>query len=179
MSRPLVLVVTVSLDGFLADTAGGVDWLAPPPATVPDDYTALMDSIDTLIMGSATYRVSLELEGGTDVFAGKQVHVFTSRADLEPYPGVNFVHEPAEHFTVRLKETPGGTIWLFGGGLLATALAQADLIDEYLIIVQPVVLGDGIPLWVAPHSRVDLELIDAKSWPGGLAELHYRRRARS
>ena len=69
--RPLVLVLTVSLDGFIAEPDGGVDWLGAPPQEMPEEYRELMDSIDCLVMGSATYRVSLQLEGGTDIFNGR------------------------------------------------------------------------------------------------------------
>ena len=174
--RPVVLILTVSLDGFIADVCDGVDWLVEPPEKAPADYVELIGSVDCLIMGSSTYLVSLQLDGGTHIFEGKDVYVFTSRADLPEWPGVTFVHEPAEAFVATLRETEGATIWLFGGGRLATALSDAALVDEYLIVVQPVLLGDGVPLWVSPHGRTDLKLVTARPWPGGLAELRYRRR---
>lgn len=173
--RPLVLVLTASLDGFIADPHGGVEWLGAPPSEVPEDYLELMEDIDALVMGRGTYEVSLALDGGTEVFADKDVYVFTSRDDLPPFPGVTFVDEPAESFVRRLKEADGATIWLFGGGILATALSDAGLVDEYLIAVQPILLGDGIPLWVTPHGTTPLELIHARAWPAGIAELRYRR----
>ncbi|MBA4370418.1 MAG: dihydrofolate reductase [Coriobacteriaceae bacterium] len=176
VTRPLVLIVTTSLDGFIAETDGGVGWLAPPPASTPADYDELVASIDTLVMGSATYLASLDLAGGTEIFSGKRVCVFTSREGLPATAGVEFVQEPAEEFVPRLKEEPGGSIWLFGGGKLATALSDAGLVDEYLVAVQPILLGDGIPLWRTPHARTRLELVAARAWPGGIAELRYRRR---
>lgn len=174
--RPLVLLLTASVDGFIADTDGGVDWLGTPPEETPPEYRALMDSIDCLVMGSATYLVSLQLEGGTDLFADHDVFVFTSRQDLPRSPGVTFVSEDAAEFTAQLKRLTGGSIWLFGGGRLATNLSDAGLVDDYFIAVQPVLLGDGIPLWVSPHGRTDLELVSARPWPGGIAELRYSRR---
>jgi dihydrofolate reductase len=173
--RPLALVLTVSLDGFIAEPDGRVDWLGTPPQDVSEEYRELMDSIDCLVMGSATYLVSLELEGGTDVFAGHEVIVFTSRDDLPPYSGVTFVAEDAADFTARLKQSTGGAIWLFGGGRLATALSDAGLVDDYYIAVQPVLLGDGIPLWVSPHGRTRLELTSVSAWPDGIAVLRYSR----
>jgi dihydrofolate reductase len=174
--RPVVLIVTTSLDGFLADTSDGVDWLlSPPDEAVPAEYGERVAAIGCLIMGRATYEVSLALPGGTDIFAGKEVYVFTSRSDLPTWPGVTFVHEDPVAFTASLAAGEGSSIWLFGGGKLTTALADADLIDEYDIVVQPILLGDGIPLWVAPHERTKLELIDAKPWTESLAELRYRR----
>jgi dihydrofolate reductase len=173
--RTVTLIVTTSLDGFLAEPDGGVAWLKAPTEGVPEEYAALLGSIDCLIMGRATYEVSLELPGGTDIFAGKEVYVFTSRRDMVAFPGVIFVQQDAVEFTRSLAARDGGTIWLFGGGKLATALSDAGLIDEYSIVVQPVLLGEGIPLWTAPHARVELIALDTREWPEGLRELRYRR----
>jgi dihydrofolate reductase len=173
-ARPVILLITTSLDGFIADLDGGVEWLLAPSDDVPADYLALIRSIDCLVMGSATYETSLVLKGGTEVFSGREVYVFTSRDDLPAHPNVTFVHGDATDFTRSLRAGSGGAIWLFGGGRLATALSDAGLVDEYFIAVQPVLLGDGIPLWVTPHGRTALELTSARAWPDGIAELRYR-----
>ncbi len=173
--RRIALILTASLDGFIADKDGGIDWLVEPPDEAPGDYLDLLDSIDCLVMGSATYLVSLELEGGTEVFEGNEVYVFTSRTDLPTHKGVTFVSGSAEEFVDDLRSQEGGTIWLFGGGRLATSLSDAGLVDEYLVVVQPILLGDGIPLWVSPHGTTKLELVNARAWAGGIAELRYRR----
>jgi dihydrofolate reductase len=175
--RTVLLLLTASLDGFIADCSGGVDWLVAPPDDVPADYVALLDSIDGIVMGSATYLVSLALRGGTDVFSGREVFVFTSRTGLPRYDGVTFVGQDAVPFTAALKQREGGTIWLFGGGRLATSLSDAGVVDDYFIAVQPILLGDGIPLWVSPHAQTDLELVRARAWAGGMAELRYTRKA--
>jgi dihydrofolate reductase len=174
--RSVTLIVTTSLDGFLAEPDGGVAWLKAPTEGVPKEYVALLDTIDCLVMGRATYEVSLKLPGGTDIFAGKEVYVFTSRSDLPPFLGVTFVQEDAIAFTRTLAMKEGGTIWLFGGGKLATALSDAGLVDEYSIVVQPVLLGEGIALWTSPHARVELVALETREWPEGLRELRYRRR---
>ncbi|MBU4557034.1 MAG: dihydrofolate reductase family protein [Actinobacteria bacterium] len=174
--RDVLLNLTTSLDGFIADLDGGIDWLMPPPEDVPEEYVALMDTVDTLIMGRGTYETSLVLEGGLEVFQGKRVYVFTSNRELAPVAGVEFVHERPETFVARLKAEDGGTIWLFGGGQLATALSDAGLIDEYLIAIQPILLGEGIPLWLSPHSRTLLDGASARVWSDGLVVLRYRRR---
>jgi dihydrofolate reductase len=172
--RELLLNLTTSLDGFIADSDEGIDWIQAPPEQVPADYLELMDTIDTFVMGRATYELSLGIPGGMDIFEGKSVYVITSRTDLEPREGVEFIHEDPAAFVYRLKREPDGTIWLFGGGQLATALAAAGLIDEYLIVVQPVLLGDGIRLWQDGLGMRELELAYTREWPGGLVELRYR-----
>ncbi|MHB0980573.1 MAG: dihydrofolate reductase family protein [Thermoleophilia bacterium] len=74
----------------------------------------------------------------------------------------------------RLKEQAGGAIWLFGGGRPATALTAAGLVDDYLIAVQPILLGDGIPLWRGGQGPRNLEVVHARAWPDGVVELRYR-----
>lgn len=176
--RRLLLNLTTSLDGFIADRDEGIDWIQAPPddraVEYPGDYLELMASVDTLVMGRATYELSLRIPGGTHVFADKAVFVVTSRADLEPRDGVESVGSDPASFVRDLKEQAGGTIWLFGGGRLATALCSAGLIDDYLIVVQPVLLGDGIRLWQGGPAPRDLELVHTREWPGGLVELRYR-----
>jgi dihydrofolate reductase len=177
--RDVLLNLTASLDGFIADQSGGIDWLLTPPQDVPSDYVEHMAMVDALVMGRATYETSLALEGGVEIFEGKRVYVFTSRDDLAPRSGVSFISERPETFVERLKAEDGGTIWLFGGGLLATALAEAGLIDEYLIAIQPILLGEGIPLWRSLRRPVRLECTMARQWSGGLVELRYRKASTS
>jgi dihydrofolate reductase len=174
--RPLLLNLTTSLDGFIADSTGGIDWIQPPPddpGGLPADYVELMEAVDTLVMGRATYELSLALSGGMDVFESKCAVVFTSRPDLPPHRGVEFSSEDPVALVRRMKGEPGGTIWLYGGGMLATTLATAGLIDDYLIVVQPLLLGDGIRLWRDGLRRVPLELRHVREWIGGLVELRY------
>ncbi len=135
-----------------------------------------MAGVDALVMGRATYEISLGLPGGTDLFTGKDVDVITSGTGREPREGVAFVAGDPVAFVQELKRKPGGTIWLFGGGHLATTLGAAGLIDDYLIVVQPVLLGGGIRLWQEGAAAQELELLYSRPWPGGLVELRYRRR---
>jgi dihydrofolate reductase len=174
--RRLLLNLTTSLDGFVADSDEGIDWIQPPPESIPADYLELMETVDALVMGRATYELSLRVPGGLHVFEHKRAYVVTSRSDLEPREGIEFVREDPVAFVERLKQGPGGTIWLFGGGRLATALSTAGLIDDYLIVIQPVLLGEGIPLWQDGLGLRELTLTHAGAWPGGLVEVRYRPR---
>lgn len=174
--RRLLLNLTTSLDGFIADSDDGIEWILPPPEEVPADYVELIDSVDALVMGRATYELSLRLPGGTDVFSDRSVYVITSRTDLEQVAGVEFVHGDPVAFVEELKKQHGGTIWLYGGGQLATALSTANLIDDYLVVIQPLLLGAGIRLWQDGLAPLGLELVRVREWPDGLVELLYRQR---
>jgi dihydrofolate reductase len=172
VTRPLILYVTASLDGFIADREGGVGWLTGAEGE-DYGYAEFIAGVDTIVMGSGTYLASLALDGGTSAFAGRATYVFTARDDLPATPGVTFCAEPAIDAVARLKEQRGGAIWLLGGGKLATSLAAAGEIDDVRLFVQPVLLGDGIPLWGGFSRPLELRLVEATAWPGGLAELRY------
>jgi len=172
MSRDVVLYITASLDGFIADTSGGVDWLEGAEGE-DYGYAALMESVDTVLQGSHTYLDTLRLVD-YDPYEGKTNYVFTSREDLPTSPSSQFVPGDAAEFVRALKTGDGKRIWLVGGGELASSLMSAGLVDEIDLFVQPVVLGDGIPLWRPPLERRGLDLIEACALPGGLAELRYR-----
>lgn len=171
--RTVILYITASLDGYIADESGGVGWLVGDPST-DYGYAELLGRVDTLVMGSSTYLTSLALPGGTDAFEGRRVFVYTSGDDLPDHPGVAFVRQPAPPHLAGLKEAEGGDIWLLGGGRFATNMLAAGLIDEVRIFVQPIVLGGGVPLWRRLGEPIALALVEAKAWPGGLAELRYR-----
>jgi dihydrofolate reductase len=172
MAREVVLYITASIDGFIADAEGGVDWLAGEEGE-DYGYSELMASIDTVLQGSHTHLTTLELTD-EDPYEGMNNYVFTSRDDLTPSPSATFVNEDAVKFVRKLKSQPGGRIWLIGGGELASSLVCAGLVDEIDLFVQPVVLGDGIPLWNPPLDPQHFTLAEAKAWPGDIAQLRYR-----
>lgn len=170
--REVVLYITASLDCFIADSDGGVDWLRGA-----DDedygYGALIESIDTVIQGSHTYLSTFQLVDA-DPYPGLTNYVFTSRDDLPQLGDPTFVADDPVEFIRAIKKQPGGRIWLIGGGQLASTLLGAGLVDSIELFVQPVLLGDGIPLFTEDIRLMDLDLIDARAWPGGLAQLRYR-----
>jgi dihydrofolate reductase len=173
--RSLILYITASLDGYIADEEGGVGWLTGDDST-DYGYAEFLSGVDTLVMGSSTYLTSLALPGGTKAFQGRRVLVYTSGDDMQPHEGVTFVRQSAPPHVASLKAEPGESIWLLGGGRFATNMLAAGVVDEIRLFVQPVVLGGGVPLWRRLATAVPLELLDARSWPGGLAELRYRPR---
>lgn len=176
MPRDVILYITASLDGFIADPSGGVDWLIEPGEDEDYGFLDLMESIDTVLQGSHTYLSTLDLVD-EDPYGGTTDYVFTSRDDLPVLGDPIFVKDDPVAFVRALKAEDGKRIWLIGGGELATTLMNADLVDEIDLFVQPVVLGDGIPLWRPPMETRALELLDTKAWPSGIAQLRYRVRS--
>ncbi len=160
-----------SLDLFIARPDGAVDWLV-----WSDDANAIMGAywptIDTILMGRKTYEVASMGGAGAGETNGITTYVFSRT--LKHAPGATIVPEDAGGFVRALKEKPGKGICLMGGGELARALFEADVIDEVGVNVHPVLLGAGIPLVPGLARPIDLKLGSAKPLRGGCVYMQYR-----
>ena len=86
---------------------------------------------------------------------------------------MEFVSEAIGPFMSRLREQPGKDMWLMGGGDLIASFLDADAVDEFVISVVPVFIGDGIPLIARRHRHVRLELRSEERFDDGVVQLHY------
>ncbi|HWC72608.1 MAG TPA: dihydrofolate reductase family protein [Gemmatimonadales bacterium] len=77
-------------------------------------------------------------------------------------------------FVSRLRDEPGKNIWLMGGGDIIASFLDARAIDEFVISVVPIFIGDGIPLIARRHRDVLLDLQSVERFADGLVQLHYR-----
>lgn len=168
--RRVKLFIACSLDGFIARVDGAVDWLF-----TDDDYGyhAFYDSIDTTLMGNKTYEQVSAF--GEFPYREKHNYVFTRQTDLPSTQWVSYISEDMVAFTQYLKEEKGKDIWLIGGGAIINILYQAGLIDEYILAIHPVILGNGIPLFPGPIGEQKLRLLDTKTYPNGLVQLYYEK----
>jgi len=170
----IVYYAAISLDGFIAKNDGGVEWLDKYMATGEDyGFTAFSNSIDAILMGSATYEKSLEL--GPSPTDGKPCWVFSSRLTTSKIPSVQFTSSSPEKVVAELTENGFQRAWLMGGGKLAASFFAAGLIHEYDLALMPEILGDGIPLLQPVESQAELELIDSDIHPSGVVQLKYRK----
>jgi dihydrofolate reductase len=170
----VVYSAAVSLDGFIADVHGGVDWLND--AMVPGEGYGLrefMASIDAVLMGSRTYEKSLEL-GGPGYGAKVPCWVFSGR-EFSSSGGVIVTRETPAAVVAHLQDKGIRRAWLMGGGKLAASFLAAGLIDEVSLGVMPVVLGAGLPLFAGGLAPTRLQLIESKIYKGGALGLTYRR----
>ena len=168
----IVYSAAVSLDGFIADVDGGVDWLHE--AMVPGEGYGLrefMASIDAVLMGSRTYEKSLEL-GGPGYGPKVPCWVFSGR-ELPSAGGMIVTRETPSAVAAQLNERGIRRAWLMGGGRLATSFLAAGLIDELALGVMPVVLGAGLPLFAGGLVPTRLNLIESKTYKGGALGLTY------
>lgn len=176
--RKIKLYSAASLDNYIARPNGEVDWLEIFPIPEGEDfgYTDFIANVDTTLMGNNTYQEVL----GFDVpfpYKGLTNYVFTRQQDLEPADYVQFVSENVVDFIKALREKPGKDIWLIGGGQLNTLLLNHDLIDEVILTVFPIILGEGIPLFGNQPKEQILDLVEHKAYDNGFLKLVYRRKA--
>src|SRR5262245_35508347 len=172
--RKVIVHIAASADGYIARPDGDLDWLTSRPA--PKGFYGMnefMKSIDTTLIGRKTYEISLRLGAK---FGGKsRAIVFSRQAPPAGAPaGVEFANGPIDPFVNRLKEKPGKDIWLMGGGDLIASFLDEDAIDEFVVSVVPVFIGDGIPLIARRHRHVPLELTAVERFEDGLVQLSYR-----
>jgi dihydrofolate reductase len=172
--RRIVVYIATSADGYIARADGSVDWLDRPRPQGSYGMGAFMKGIDTVLWGRKTYMQAVGLVGaGGGVGKGVKSYVFSRQSPLTSAPGVEWVREPVPDFVRRLRSTPGKDVWMMGGGEIIASFLDADGIDEFMIHVVPVMIGEGIPL-VAPRPRtLPLALRDTERYPDGVVKLRY------
>lgn len=166
----------MSLDGYIADKYGSVDWLIGDGSDEnADTYPEFIRSVDTVVMGWNTYdQITTELSPNEWVYEQLTSYVITHRA-LPSTDNIKFVSEDPSEIVKRLKEENGKMIWICGGGNIIHPLMRDELIDEYYISVIPTILGSGIRLFGELTNEIKLKLVRSRVC-NGIAELVYRRR---
>ncbi|NJM90605.1 MAG: dihydrofolate reductase [Hydrococcus sp. RU_2_2] len=168
-----ILYVATSIDGYIARSDGSIDWLLPPPEEAFQDegYIKFYNSIDVLVMGSTTYEQVLGF--GEWPYRGKLSYVLTHRNLTTTRTDIVFANN-VEAIVKNIQKQGFQRVWLVGGGKVASIFIEKGLVDEYFIFVIPIILGSGISLYQS-LSELKLHLIDTKSYPLGIVELHYQR----
>lgn len=171
--RKIILYIATSLDGYIASPDGSVEWLPTPPPGEDYGYADFLATADTTLLGRATYEQVQTF--GEWPYPTLTNYVFTRKAPTEAaHPSVTFIAEDPTEFVQKLRQEEGKTIWLIGGSTLAAPLLAAGLVDEMMLFVVPRLLGSGIPLWRLQDHQQPLKLLRTKSWPDGMALLHYQ-----
>jgi dihydrofolate reductase len=170
----ICVYIAASLDGYIARPDGSLDWLESAAAPGEDyGYDEFLAGVDALAMGSGTYG---HIEGIDPMpFGDRPVFVFTHR-DAPPRPGVVFWAPDPVEAVDRWDEQGFGSVYLDGGRLISSFLAE-DLVDEIVLTVVPTLLGAGLPLFHRIGRSIALSLRNVRSWPSGMAQLHYVRPA--
>ena len=169
-NRRITLYIAERLNGYIATPEHNLDWLLSTEGEGDNGFKAYYDSIDTILLGRVTYDWIMEHESEFP-YKGKKCYVF-SRSRHENTEYVHFINEEPGEFCKNLKEGEGGKIWLVGGAVLNACLLHNKLVDEVVISIAPVLLGQGIPLLAKENIDTYLRLTDMKRY-GQFVELHY------
>lgn len=177
-NRKILCLLAVSADGFIARPDGSVEWLDRPRPKGNYGMSEFYKSIDTILLGRKTYDVALGFQRDgvvASVFDPKvKNYVFTrTLKSADAVAGVEFVQEPVKSFATRLRAEKGKNIWMMGGGELIAAFLDEGEIDEFIISVVPVFIGEGIPLIAPRHRTIPLKLLSSRTHPDGVVTLHY------
>jgi dihydrofolate reductase len=186
--RKVILQEFVSLDGLAAGPNNNVDFV--PASTRGDrgfgqEQTALIDEIDTILLGRVTYQLFAGYwpnvtEGDEKPFADKlnamRKIVFTTSLDRAPWgtwDAARIVRTNPAREIATLKQQTGKHLVVWGSISLAQSLINAGLIDEYRLVFCPIVLGSGRPLFGDKDERLDMSLSSAKTFERGAVLLKY------
>jgi len=184
--RNIIALAHISLDGFLATRSGDMDFIVFNDELADHTYP-LIDSVDLAVYGRVTYQL---MEGywptageAADASAHtrsharwyKQVKKLVASRTMPPSqaPGVRVVGDDLVAALRAEKKKEGGAIMIFGSPSVARTLGAADLIDEWRLTVQPVILGDGLSLFGKREQRAQLELRSSKAFSTGVIAAHY------
>jgi dihydrofolate reductase len=164
--------VAATIDGFIAEHDGGLDWLTSIPVG-RGGYDEFYAGVGALVMGAGTYEWVLERvekwpypEGPTWVFTHRELKPFED-GDIRFVQG-----SPSEHLDEMREAAGDKNIWVVGGGELASQFVEEGLLDELILNVASAVLGEGIPLF-AGRIPGHLHLTATQVKGPGMVELRY------
>lgn len=168
MKRKVIIYISQSLDGFIADSQGNVDWILGNNENYDSDYgyETFIKDIDTVILGANTYnQIKNELSPDNWVYENLQSYVLTHERNTDT-PNIKFVNINIKELLNRLQQENGKSIWICGGANLANQCVKENLIDEYQITTIPVILGNGIRLFAENNKKIKLKLKEIKEENG-------------
>jgi len=182
--RKLIYSMTVSLDGFIAGPGGEIDW-SPPDEELHRFHNEKTQEIGAYFLGRRLYEVMLFWETAHENPSASDYELEFARI-WKDMPKIVFsrtlgsvegnarlVTDNVAEEVAELKEQPGEDLAVGCAGLAST-LMKLGLIDEYRLFVSPVVLGAGTPYFPALDQRIDLELVETRTFGSRVVYLRYR-----
>ncbi len=181
--RKLIVFENVTVDGFIAGTDEEIDW-AIRDDEVTENSREGQGITDLFMFGRVTYDMMASFwptpvgKSANPVFANALNNtpkiVFSRTMGKADWEHTTVLKELTTEEILRIKQEPGQNIMIFGSGSLVGQLTNLGLIDEYHLMVNPVLLGKGKPLFNNIKDRMNLKLFNTKTFRSGIVLLQYR-----
>lgn len=187
--RKVIASAWVTLDGFIAGPNGEMDWIGESFDEAMGKYESdLVSGADTLILGRVTYESFAgswphvpdnpsasegEKEYARELNAMRKI-VYSKTLDKAEWNNSRLLREVVPEEIERLKREPGKDMVIYGSASIVRAFTNLGLIDEYQLLVHPVVLGGGKTLLGHTQHLVNLRLLETRTLPSGVVLLSYQ-----
>lgn len=184
--RKVIVFNLISLDGYFADSNGDIDW-----HVVDDEFNKaaveMIKAYDTILFGRVTYQLfesywpgaakDLKTSKEDRIIADKinemKKVVFSKTFKKVTWENSKLFKDNLEKEVRKLKKGKGKNIVIYGSGTIVQQLTNAGLIDEYRLMVNPVILGNGKPMFKDLHDSLKLKLLRTKTFKSGNVLLYY------
>ncbi len=175
MERKVILYIAMSLDGYIAKPDDDLSWLSMVQTEGEDyGYAKFVADVDAAIVGRRTYDKVLSM-GYAFPHHDKDCYIIT-RSEKPSVGNVKFYTGDLKTLVTELKSKPGKNIYCDGGAEIVQLLMRYNLIDEFIISIIPIFLGDGIRLFKSGRPETYLQLLRSESFQSGLVQLHYQQK---
>lgn len=186
--RKIIVWIMATLDGYISGTGpegdpANMDWIFPGVQEAQPHADELFERCDTLLMGRVTYEgLSQYWPTQTGGFADKvnKISKIVFSTSLKPdqvkwgeWPTISLIYQNTVEEMVKIKRREGKDMLITGSARLVQGFTNAGLVDEYHIVVHPMILGSGKRLFDSIQARHALKLADTKRYDGGAILLQY------
>lgn len=188
--RNVVLFMHISLDGFAGGPNGELNWVSFDEE-LQKYAEGIVNTVGTAMYGRTTYQMMAGYWPSVLTDPTSTPHevaharwienvekvVFSKTLEKAEWNNTKLIKNNIAEEVKKLKQQPGKDLVIFGSPGLAHSLMELDLIDQYQLTLNPVILGRGIPMFEKIKSQTNLKLLKAKTLDSGVVGLHYERKA--
>ncbi len=188
--RNVILAMQISLDGFVGGPNGEMNWVTMSAEMDNTLLPEMMERADTCLIGRSLYEgfasywptapqtnpnlSKSEIKFSSWIDQAQKV-VFSTTLEKAGWNNSHLVRGNVSEEVKRLKQQPGKDMIIFGGARLAQEFVREDLVDIYGLVVNPVILGQGLPLFKDVPGRRNLKLVSCDAFKAGAVALRYTR----
>jgi len=175
----VILQICTSLDGFVTDQKGELDWIFKSSNEETNKYVVdLLDLSEVILLGRGMAKEFLDYWPTHPDEIGQRINklpkiIFSKTLSTVEWPDVTVVSANLTEVINKLKHQHNKNLILYGGANIVQTFMNLDLIDEYHLMVPPVILGKGLPLFKGLKSQLNLKLIHSQITALGVVILCY------